>query len=351
MSIRFTCACGRLFSVRRRHGGKTIACPDCGKSLTVPGRAPAGPLAAPPDAAQSRAYREAKEDLAGGYSTEDLEAAGLLDAGPRLPDRPQDLTPTHSDPGMETFGSVAGGLSPGDLGPEDFATGPRPQIAAERVASARQARTAARALQRAGTAEKRARRSRWWIARLAVLLVVLAGMMLVYPDSPDTMRTWIDGGARAAEAVAHNDRGVELDQANKVEEAIPEFEEAIRLQPGLFEAHYNLGNALEASGRTPEALARYRDAFALNPYHAGSSFGIGAALFKTGQWQPAADQLRATLLLDDDHAEAHLYLSFALNKLERYDDAWAELQIARRLGAHFHTEYAKGLKRAMEKAR
>ncbi|HEY9646825.1 MAG TPA: CHAT domain-containing protein, partial [Chroococcidiopsis sp.] len=57
-------------------------------------------------------------------------------------------------------------------------------------------------------------------------------------------------------AVAHNDRGVVLDELNRRDEAIAAFNRAIELQPNV-SRYINLGNALLAAGRPEEALNAY----------------------------------------------------------------------------------------------
>jgi tetratricopeptide (TPR) repeat protein len=56
-----------------------------------------------------------------------------------------------------------------------------------------------------------------------------------------------------------------LGQLGKVREAIAHYEEALRIDPDLVEAHYNLGVALEKAGRVPEAMQHYQQALKLRP--------------------------------------------------------------------------------------
>jgi tetratricopeptide (TPR) repeat protein len=56
-----------------------------------------------------------------------------------------------------------------------------------------------------------------------------------------------------------------LKQAGNIEEAIAHYEQALRINPDLAEAHNNWGLALEKLGRTPEAIAHYEQALRIKP--------------------------------------------------------------------------------------
>jgi tetratricopeptide (TPR) repeat protein len=53
--------------------------------------------------------------------------------------------------------------------------------------------------------------------------------------------------------------------AGHLPEAIDHYEQALRLNPDLAEAHYNLGMALEQAGRKVPAMARYKLALQNQP--------------------------------------------------------------------------------------
>ena len=65
-------------------------------------------------------------------------------------------------------------------------------------------------------------------------------------------------------AEAHNDLGIALKEQGKPDESIAEYRQAIRLKPDLAWAHNNLGNALKEQGKLNEAIAEYREAIRLN---------------------------------------------------------------------------------------
>lgn len=80
------------------------------------------------------------------------------------------------------------------------------------------------------------------------------------------------------DARLHSDCGLALLEAARLTpeaaaEALDAFDEALRLQPDLLEAHYNRARALEVLGRRAEALAAWRDYAARD---AQSAWGVAA---------------------------------------------------------------------------
>ena len=69
----------------------------------------------------------------------------------------------------------------------------------------------------------------------------------------------------------------------KVDEAIAEYRETIRLKEDYPEAHCNLGLALFAQGKLEEAIAAYRAAIRLKPDFATAHSNLGNALCAPGK--------------------------------------------------------------------
>ena len=63
-----------------------------------------------------------------------------------------------------------------------------------------------------------------------------------------------------------------------MDEAISQYEEAIRLKPDNANAHNNLGNALRRKGRTGEAIRHFQEALRLKPDYADARKNLDAAL-------------------------------------------------------------------------
>ena len=63
-----------------------------------------------------------------------------------------------------------------------------------------------------------------------------------------------------------------------MDEAISQYQEAIRLRPGNASAHNNLGNALARKGQMDEAIRQFQEALRLQPDFANARKNLAAAL-------------------------------------------------------------------------
>jgi Flp pilus assembly protein TadD len=75
-------------------------------------------------------------------------------------------------------------------------------------------------------------------------------------------------------------------QQGKLDEAIRQFQEAIRLKPGYAEAHNNLGTAFYQQGRAGEAIREFQEALRLKPDYADARKNLDAVLAARARSSP-----------------------------------------------------------------
>jgi tetratricopeptide (TPR) repeat protein len=127
-------------------------------------------------------------------------------------------------------------------------------------------------------------------------------------------------------AQARNNLGGSLLLQGRIDEAIPQLQEALRLQPEHAEAHSNLGIALARRGRTAEAIDHYRESLRLDPRQTQAYSNLGNALLAQGQVSEAIAQFEAALSLDAGDPQARTNLAGALVRSGRTDEAIAQLE-------------------------
>ena len=142
-------------------------------------------------------------------------------------------------------------------------------------------------------------------------------------------------------ADAQDNLGEALSAQGRVDVAIPHLLEAERLEPQSPEVRINLGSALNKAGRAKEAETEYRAALQLRPEDADAHAGLGLALMAQGRPQEALPQLMEAIRINPADADAHYNLGNAYGALERIDEAIAQFTEAVRLkpsdaGAHYN---------------
>jgi protein O-mannosyl-transferase len=121
---------------------------------------------------------------------------------------------------------------------------------------------------------------------------------------------------------------------SKIDLAIAEFETALRIKPKWAEAHVDLGNALlHVPGRTPDAIAEFQAALRFDPDLVSAHNGLGNALAQTpGRVEEAVAQYQEAIRMDPDYFEAHMNLANLLSRIPgRGNEAIVQYQEALRI--------------------
>jgi tetratricopeptide (TPR) repeat protein len=162
-------------------------------------------------------------------------------------------------------------------------------------------------------------------------------------------------------AAAHLERGVQLEEVGRYEDAITETEKALELDPLLIKAHVNLlilyartGNAEKAKqhyeavvatdpeqfpeayynygvllmkeNNLAEAEAAFRKAVALAPSNEAAHSNLGYLLEHEGKLPESAAEFRKLIELRPNSRQAHFELGRIFVNLQQYDEAIQEFQ-------------------------
>ena len=111
---------------------------------------------------------------------------------------------------------------------------------------------------------------------------------------------------------AHARLGLVLSKEGRLDEAIGQYREALRLKPDDADAHYDLANALYRKGSWDEAIDEYQEDLKLSPDDFSGHSNLGVALFRKGRVPEAIVQFQEALRLNPDYAEARKNLATAL---------------------------------------
>ena len=134
-----------------------------------------------------------------------------------------------------------------------------------------------------------------------------------------------------SQARAHLEKGKLLYQDDDDSGAAQAFEQAVKLDPDLAEAHFRLGLAYEALARSDDAEGAYKKAIdgykkylEDSPDDAEAHYDLGQAYANLHQHSDAVREYRQAIKLKDiDDAAIYYDLGLALTRLAQYDEAVA----------------------------
>jgi tetratricopeptide (TPR) repeat protein len=138
-----------------------------------------------------------------------------------------------------------------------------------------------------------------------------------------------------ATAAVWNNLGGSLAAIGKLEEAINAYQNALKLDPSMGDAHENLAFALARSGRLQESLIHFGDAARLEPENASVHNIYAVMLGAAGRTDEAMQEFQIALRLAPGSAATHINLANLLAKQHARDEAMAHYSEALRLNPAF----------------
>jgi tetratricopeptide (TPR) repeat protein len=129
-------------------------------------------------------------------------------------------------------------------------------------------------------------------------------------------------------ALAHLMKGVDLENAGQIEQAIAEEEEAVRQDPKLAQAYANLIGLYGRTGQAEKAEKAYRATVAINPNLSQSHYDYGVFMSSRQQYATAEAAFRKALESSPNYAEAHSNLGAMLERKGDVEAARKQYQLA-----------------------
>ena len=131
--------------------------------------------------------------------------------------------------------------------------------------------------------------------------------------------------------VAHLDLGTALANEGRTDEALPEFREALRIQPGHYQLYNNIANILDTQGKHAEAADEYRKAIQLKPGIAYQHNSLGITLMEMGDYTNALAEFSEAERVDPGYPWSHIERARLYFGMGRDPEALQELRAAVRL--------------------
>jgi tetratricopeptide (TPR) repeat protein len=134
-----------------------------------------------------------------------------------------------------------------------------------------------------------------------------------------------------ANYLAHNNLGIVLLQAGRIQEAIGHFEQAVQFRPTYTAARVNLAGALLLSRRVPEAIDQYEQLVRLEPDLTEAQNNLGLALLQADKTEEAIAHLEQAVRSRPGFAPAHYNLGIALERVGKRHEAIGQYEEALQL--------------------
>jgi protein O-mannosyl-transferase len=161
----------------------------------------------------------------------------------------------------------------------------------------------------------------------AAVLATAALLILVGLSAATVSQTryWVNSEALFEHAlqatkdnyVVHSNFGAWLAGQGRMEEAVRQYQEALRIKPDDGDARYNLANMLVRQAKYPEAIAQYREVLRTVPDHVMARNNLALCLVQTGNRPAAIEQFREILRLEPGFEAARQNLTMLLAAEEK----------------------------------
>ena len=129
-------------------------------------------------------------------------------------------------------------------------------------------------------------------------------------------------------AQAHDGLGNALVQTGQPGSAIAQYEKAIEFKPDLIEAHYDLGYCLLNIGRIQDAVAQNQIVLRLAPNFAKAHNDLGSCYLQDGRIPDAIAEFAKTVELAPDFPDGHNNLGYGFLQTGRVPEAVVQFQKA-----------------------
>lgn len=114
----------------------------------------------------------------------------------------------------------------------------------------------------------------------------------------------------------------------KLNEAVIEFQNLLKINPKSAIGHYDLGEAYNRKGWLIESVIQYREASKLAPLDLKAHMALARYAVNSGQWNPAQSEISTILKIDPSSVQGWTFAGQRLSGLGKSDEARKDLEHA-----------------------
>ena len=157
---------------------------------------------------------------------------------------------------------------------------------------------------------------------LLILLCFSMGVMVRNADWKDEVTLWSDANKKSPNLVRpYNNVGEAYDKLGKYDEAIAEFEGALKINPNYFFGLNNLGNIYGKQRKLPQAISYFERALKQKPDYSPAHYNLARAFHLGGKREQAAESYRKAIKYNPYFEQAFYNLAYLAMELSLFDEA------------------------------
>ena len=155
-----------------------------------------------------------------------------------------------------------------------------------------------------------------------IMIFFSIGVMIRNGTWKDEVTLWSDAKMKSPNLIRpYNNVGEAYDKLGKYDEAIIEFESALKIDPNYFFGLNNLGNIYGKQRKLPEAIRYFERALEQKPDYSPAHYNIARAFHLTGKRQEAAESYRKAIKSNPYFEQAFYNLAYLAMELSEFDEA------------------------------
>jgi Flp pilus assembly protein TadD len=133
------------------------------------------------------------------------------------------------------------------------------------------------------------------------------------------------------EAVKHYENGLKLSQANKTDDALLEFRQAVALYPAFGLAYNEIGKICLYQEKNDEAESAFRSALGVDGLDFEAKLHYGVVLMKKNELRNAQKELEEAKTINQTAAAPPYYLGLIFMSLRKFPEAKGEFELTEKL--------------------
>ena len=178
-------------------------------------------------------------------------------------------------------------------------------------------------------------------AATAVLIVCYSAVTVWrVPVWKSDLTLWTDTVKKSPDSyVARNNLGLVYFKASRIEEALREYMEALKINPANANTHNNMGVLYYETGRFEAAAKKYEDALFIDPAFTNAMNNLGVVYVELGRVEEGVEKYKEALSLRPAYPDALSNLGVAYVKLGRVEEGFKKFKEALEVDAEYAAAY------------